>query len=321
MWKRMMMALVFAAFCVCICDSSSRAVSDWDSFGVSGDVSSWDNAYADPWAESESRVRVSDTMYYEVSLGDFVYPVGDDGFEVRSNAADGMIMTETVTVSPSGCLAVTIYRNGEVVDFSGMAWLSDAGNYTVTVKTGSDTETLFSFTIVNQLTSIAGGYVLPDGFYIQYATLNGEDVYYDYAYIDMAEDGLYHIEYICGATMRPYTLEVTVDNTPPELILNGRVDERGRYHSAVDVSSTEEIASLTITRDEQAISFPSDGHITDSGMYTIQAFDRAGNAVTVQFTILIYFDVNSFVFFGLVILSVVSVRIYILYKRKRLKII
>ena len=301
------------------CDGSSRAASDWDSSGAAGN--SWDNAYADPWSETQSRLRVSDTMYYDRFRQSFVYPVENSAFEAYSNAADGMILTETVTITASAGLTLTIYRNGEPVDYFGTAWLSDAGNYTVMTRNGNDTQSLFGFTIVGPLAGITGGYVLPDGFYIQYATLNGEDVYYDYAYIDMAEDGLYHIEYICGATMRPYTLEVTVDNTPPELILNGRVDERGRYHSAVDVSSTEEIASLTITRDEQAISFPSDGHITDSGMYTIQAFDRAGNAVTVQFTILIYFDVNSFVFFGLVILSVVSVRIYILYKRKRLKII
>ena len=335
MRKRIFAALMCAAFCACVCGVSSRAASDFDpdagwhsldgsdsvSSGFSSGVSPSDNADADQWAEPQTRVRLSDTMYYDTTRNSYVYPVRDTAFEAYSNVADGMITGESVSISGSAGLLMTLYWNGETIELNSDGnYINAAGDYLVTVKTGGANETLFRFTIVGQIASIPGGYSLPDGFYIQDATLNGEDVYYDYSYIDMEEDGLYHIEYVCGATTQTYTLHTQIDNTPPELTLNGRQDSRGRFHSAVDVSSSEEISRVVLTRDDMPVDFPSEGHIAESGLYTLQAYDMAGNSTTVQFTILIYFNMNSIIFFSLIIVSAVLVWFYIFIKRKRLKV-
>ena len=55
-------------------------------------------------------------------------------------------------------------------------------------------------------------------------------------------------------------------------------------------------------------------------MYQLQVFDAAGNSVTEQFTILVYFDLNSLLFFALVCISLAGVLVYTLYSRKKLKV-
>ena len=321
MRKRMFAALICAAFCACICGVSARAASDgWYYVDGAEAAASADDAGANPWAEPQSRVRLSDTMYFDTTRNMFAYPVRDTDMEAYSNVADGMITGATVSISGSAGLLLTLYRGGEIIELSSdVNYISDTGDYLVTAKAGGVDETLFHFKIVGRTASIPGGYSLPDGFYMQDATLNDEDVYYDYAYIDMDEDGQYHIEYVCGATMMTYTLDTLVDNTPPELTLEGIQDRRGRFHSAVDVFSSEEISRVTLTRNEMPVDFPSNGHIAESGLYTLQAYDMADNSTSVQFTILIYFNANSIIFFGLVLASVAVVWFYIFIKRKRLK--
>ena len=57
-----------------------------------------------------------------------------------------------------------------------------------------------------------------------------------------------------------------------------------------------------------------------SGNYALEVTDAAGNSATYQFTILVYFDSNSLIFFSLVVLSIAAVAVYIVIKRKNLKI-
>ena len=76
-----------------------------------------------------------------------------------------------------------------------------------------------------------------------------------------------------------------------------------------------------MTRDGENFSCPSDGHITDTGIYTLRAIDTAGNIFATEFTILIYFDANSLIFFGLFILVLVAVGVNIWIRRKTLKVI
>ena len=55
-------------------------------------------------------------------------------------------------------------------------------------------------------------------------------------------------------------------------------------------------------------------------MYQLLVFDAAGNSTSEQFTILVYLDFNSLLFFALVCLSLAGVLGYVLFSRKRLRI-
>ena len=60
--------------------------------------------------------------------------------------------------------------------------------------------------------------------------------------------------------------------------------------------------------------------LTQSGKYQIELADEAGNKTTYTFTILVYFDGNSWLFFGLVFMACVGVVIYLLHSRKHLRV-
>ena len=272
-------------------------------------------------SSSAARVQISDSMYYDRENGSFVYPTGSGVYEVRANVADGMVVSEPVRVTADDGVELTLSRNGTALDEADLSSISDAGSYTVTVKDVDTMVTLFGFTIVGATTNLAGGYIMPEGFYILDATLDGEDAYYERSYIGMEDEGQYEIEYVCSDTSIHYHLSTIVDRTPPEITLDGKLDQNGRYHSAVQIGGVEQDGSVTLTRDGSDVRFPSDGKLSEAGMYQLQAFDAAGNAATEQFTILVYLDINSLLFFALVCVSLAGVLGYILYKRKKLKIV
>ena len=272
-------------------------------------------------SSTATRVRISDTTYYDRAAGAFVYPTGFAAYEVRANVADGMIVAEPVNITADEGLEVTVTRNGTVLESADASHITDVGSYTVSVTGLNSTANLFGFTIVGATTNLTSGYVMPEGFYILDATLDGEETYFERNYIGMDDEGLYEIEYVCPDTTLHYTLSTTVDHTPPQLTLFGKIDKNGRYHSAVQVDGLQAGDSVAMTRDGSAVSFPRDGRLTESGMYQIQAFDAAGNAVTAQFTILAYFDLSSLLFFALVCVTLAGVLVNILIKRKKLKVV
>ena len=272
-------------------------------------------------SSSATRVQISDSMYYDRASGSFVYPTGSGVYEVRANVADGMVVSEPVRVTADDGVELSLSRNGTTPEEVDLSAIRDAGSYTVTVKDVDAMVTLFSFTIVGATTNLAGGYIMPTGFYILDATLDGEDAYYERNYIGMEDEGLYEIEYVCSDTSIHYHLSTIVDRTPPELTLDGKLDKNGRFHSAVQIGGLEDVTAAALTRDGSAVDFPSDGKLSEAGMYQLQVFDAAGNAATAQFTILAYLDLNSLLFIALLCVSLAGVLGYILYKRKKLKIV
>ena len=272
-------------------------------------------------SSSATRVRISETTYYDREARTFVYPTGSGISEVRANVADGMIVNEPVSISADEGVELTVNRNGTALEEADLSGINAAGSYTVAARDVDAAVTLFGFTIVGPVSNLAGGYVMPEGFYILDATLDGEDTYYERNFIGMEDEGLYEIEYVCPDTSLHYTLSTTIDRTPPQITLEGKLDKNGRFRSAVQVGGLEGVTGIGMTRDGAAMSFPSDGKLTEAGMYLLQAFDAAGNSATEQFTILVYLDLNSLLFIALVCVSLAGVLGYILYKRKNLKIV
>ena len=271
--------------------------------------------------QSPTRVRISQTTYYDREAHSFVFPTGSGIYEVRANVADGMIVSEPVSISADDGVEVVLSRNGTALENVNLYEINRPGKYTVGVTGLDSAVNLFGFTIVGATSNLSGGYVMPEGFYILEATLDGEETQYDRNFIALEDEGLYEIEYVCPETSLHYTLSTIIDHTPPELTLDGKRDKDGRFHSAVQISGFQQGDSIAMTRDGADVSFPSDGKLTEAGIYQLLVFDAAGNSTTEQFTILVYLDFNSLLFFALVFLSLAGVLAYVFVKRKKLKVV
>lgn len=269
---------------------------------------------------AETQTRISDGMYYDFERRAYAYPVENGMYEVYADVADGMIVTGGVRISVNDAVKLEIYRDGELLEGTDPNGVSQAGSYVVTAKSGERAEKLFGFRIIGAETNLSGGYTMPVGFYILDASFDDGEAFYERSYIAMQEEGFYHIEYICPANGLRYTLETTVDRTPPPVTLEGRRDEEGRFHSAVDVRGVQAGDTVSLSHNDAPVRFPTDGHLAESGIYTLRVSDSAGNTAVEQFTIMVYFDLNSLIFFALICASLAGILGYMLYKRKKLKV-
>ena len=127
---------------------------------------------------------------------------------------------------------------------------------------------------------------------------------------------MYNIRYRCLKTNVSYQLLLQTDFTGPVLSLEEV--ENGQARGPVDISEAKDAASVNIYHDGEKISRKD--VLTESGEYYIELADEAGNKATYSFTILIYFDGNSWLFFLLVISSCVGIVAYLLYSRKHLRV-
>ena len=316
---KLVMRLVFAAALGVLLSAAAYAEQDNSDFYYSGPLDSMTGRPVS-LAPAQTQVRLSEGMYYDFDRRAYAYPVGNGVYEVYASVADGMIVTGSVTIFADGAVNLEVYRDGEALEAAELGELSQIGDYMVSAKSGDSTESLFGFRIIGPETNLSGGYGMPMGFYILDAEFEGEEAFYERSYIAMQEEGAYHIEYICPANELKYTLETTIDRTPPQIALEGRRDETGCFRSAVDVTGLQRGDTVSMTYNDASARFPMDGHLPDSGIYTLRVADSAGNTAVEQFTILVYFDLNSLIFFALICASLAGVLGYMLYKRKKLKV-
>lgn len=305
-------ALLLGALCV-------PAFAETDPY-YNGEIDSYTGEPVSEAASSAALVQISETTYYDREAHSFVYPTLSGAAQVYANVADGMIVTSPVSITADAGAEITVTRNGAAMEDTELTAISAPGSYIVSAKAVDTGRFLFGFTIVGDHANLPEGYTMPEGFYILDATLDGEETYFERNYIAMEDDGTYDIEYVCPETTLHYKLSTTIDRMPPHFTLDGKRDKNGRFRSAVQIGGLQEGDSVALTRDANEIRFPADGRLTEAGMYQLQVFDAAGNSTTEQFTILVYFDLNSLLFFALVCISLAGVAVYTLYSRKKLKV-
>ena len=269
------------------------------------------------------RTALTKRMFYDWSTHDYVYPVTDALGEVHVSAADGMVLTTPVYIQPTAEASVVVYYNGS--EYTGsLSSCSGAGEYVVSALVGGQPKRLMSFTLLGKTSNLLHDFVVPDGFYILEAMRDGESIYEDRYSLNLEPEGVYYIEYECSSTNLVYKLETTVDRTPPGLVFQGKLDSQGRVRSKLEFRGLEPDDRIYLERSGEAVvpELNSDGTGTvyDPGNYRMLVMDAAGNSVQYDFIILQYFDLQSWMFFLLVVLVVCAVAAYIILQRKRLKI-
>ena len=262
------------------------------------------------------QVRVSENVYYDRNRMGYLYTATGNA-QVLSTVADGMVVQDMVRLEPDEGLNLTLYKNGTVMEDVDLTHINETGDYVAQVTTeNGQTQRVLSFTIVGNSTGRLTGYTMPSGFVITGATRDGEATPWDRFYVSFAEEGLYEVTYRCPRNGLDYSLNVMIDFTPPVLALEAV--ENGRARGPVSLADLEEGAYISVYYNDKQIPYAQE--LEDSGDYHVLVMDQAGNLSEYYFTILIYFDLNSLVFMGMVVGVLVAVGVYLWLSRKRLKV-
>ena len=268
-------------------------------------------------AQSQAPVHISGATYYDSDEKAFLYFVDTAASKaVRSNVADGMITDQTVTVKADAGVALAVYMNGKRLEGVSGGTFRTPGEYVVMYLGGAIAERMLTFTIVPQLCNSVTSYTLPKGFEMLEATLDDVPVLFENNFIKFSGEGQYMIRYRCVKTEEVYQLQMKTDFTGPTLALKEVTN--GTARGPVDISDARNAAAVNIYHNGEKINRKD--VLTESGEYHIELADAAGNKTTYTFTILVYFDGNSWLFFLLVLGSCVSVMIYLVHSRKHLRV-
>ncbi len=262
------------------------------------------------------RITVAEGVYYDRNRLGYVYTISNST-QLLCTVVNGMVVQEEVRVEPDSGVEVTVYRNGTALSEPDLTHIYETGDYVVEADVNGQRHQVLSFSVVGDVTCRLSGYTMPDGFAITEATLDGEETYYNRDYVSMAQEGHYVVDYRCDRSGLTYELDVTVDTTPPVLALS-ELNEKNQARGPVSLADIEDGASISITLDGKQISYKQ--QLTESGEYQIVLMDEAGNVTQYAFTILIYFDLNSLLFFSIALVAVVAVAAYIVISRKRLTV-
>lgn len=267
--------------------------------------------------QADMPLHIAGNTYYDSAKKAFLYYVNATAAQaVRSNVADGMITEQAVSVKADTGVALEVYLDGEQLQIISGGTFQTPGEYVVMYVGKSVPERLFSFTIVPKLCNSVTSYALPAGFEFTEVSLNKESIVFDKNYIKLTQEGEYNIHYRCIKTNVSYQLQLQTDFTGPVLSLENVKD--GKAQGPVDISDAKNAAHVTIYHDGEKIG--GRDVLTESGEYYIELADEAGNKTTYSFTILIYFDGNSWMFFLLIICACVGIVIYLVHSRKHLRV-
>ena len=268
-------------------------------------------------AQADMPLYIAGNTYYDSVEKAFLYYVNATASQVvRSNMADGMITEQAVTVKADAGVSLEVYLNGERLQSISGGTFQTPGEYVVMYVGGAVPERLFSFTIVPKLCNSVTSYALPAGFEFTEASLNEATIPFEKNYIKLTMEVVYTIHYRCVKTNVSYQLLIKTDFTGPLLSLENV--KNGKAQGPVDISDAKNAAYVAIYHDGERISRKD--VLTESGEYYIELADEAGNKTTYSFTMLIYFDGNSWLFFLLIFGSCVGIIVYLVHSRKHLRV-
>lgn len=314
MMRRYMAALFLIAVCILLSGMEAEA-ADID-FYYTGPVDIFTGEpVGEGTADENDQISIPDGSAYDRTRGMFVYTIG--GGTLACSVCDGMIVSGEVGFLKFGELKAIVYYNGEMLSEIPQSVISP-GTYVVASNGGSH-EQIMTFRIVGEAVSGLKQYVMPEGFHVRSVVFNNSDMLTDYGMVNFDQEGSYAITYRCDATSMDYSLRVVIDNTPPAVSFEG-LDDRDSARGPVTVTGYASEDTVTVTRDGNEAKLNFNSQLTEVGDYRVVVTDKAGNYVEREFTILLYLNMQSWMFFGLVLIIVTGLAIVLTIERMRLRV-
>jgi hypothetical protein len=277
-----------------------------------------DNFTGQPVVKQESttntnEIPVLSNCVYDKSTQQFVYTVDQSAdLKIMSSVADGMITNNIVKIETNITEALTLIKNGKVVEKPDLSSIRQFGSYILQYQG----KKVLEFSIIGDYSSL-DSFDTPKGFVIENVMVDGVPAQFTYDGVTMETEGTYEVSYICEATGRTYSFKTKIDRTAPTLVLE-ELDEKGRSKGPVDISDREPntVIKMTINGEEVAAT----DILKQSGKYSLTISDAAGNYNTYNFVILIYFNTSGIFFLVLVAAVVGGIAAYIIISAKHLKV-
>lgn len=264
-------------------------------------------------------VSLSNGSSYDRSSHTFCYPVSGYDTPISSTVADGMITTDPVAITIPENLGVELYLNGKVMEQADFAALSTPGSYALLISSAESQRQVLTFDIVSKKTGKLTSYSLPDGFLLQEVRIDGVAQSINYSgSVDFTKEGDYEVNYRCTASGISYTLRVTIDHTNPEVTFEGI--ENGIARGPVTMTGLADGDRVTVTFNGDDVHAPANGIFRSVGKYVVVVTDDAGNAITEEFTIRMYLNMQGGIFIALAIAVFVGAGVYMYVSRKRLRV-
>lgn len=261
---------------------------------------------------------ISENCSYDARRDRFVYSYAGFDEAVVANVADGMVVNSKVEIQVSDKMDYTLYCNGSEISVDDMRNITKPGAYTLHIGGKQNGINVLTFQIVGRYSNITN-FMAPSGFMILSVLKDDAPLYTSTNIVSLTDEGHYYITYFCRANEKDYYFDIYIDHTAPVLAL-AEVNEKGFARGPVDISDAlnEENVQMLIKRDGVQIEYAR--VLKESGSYTIDIADQAGNISSYQFTILVYLNMSSVMFvFGFVLL-IAGVIAYAITARKRLRV-
>ncbi len=286
----------------------------------SGSVSPYDGSPVAEESEIVAKsVQLPDGSTYDRDSHTFNYSVSGYQGQVSSTVCNGMIVTDSVTITLPEEMDAILYCKGKEATDVDLAEITEPGSYSLVVSGQETDKQVLSFDIVSEKTGQITSYTLPEGFVIQ--TVEKDDVMQAPNYsrtVDLSAEGAYDIAYRCTSSGINYSLRVEIDHTLPtvEFVgINGSV-----ANGPVTITGLAETDTVKVIFNDEEVNAPSNGVLRSVGSYRVTVFDDAGNSVSKDFTIRMYLNVQGIIFVALIVAVFIGVGVYMYVSRKRLRV-
>ncbi len=264
-------------------------------------------------------VNLPDGGIYNRQEHTFVYSAPGSSFTIRSSVAGDMITTEAVSIKVDEGLNTALYLNSREVTDANLDNITAPGSYTVVAKGSENDQQLMAFTIVSKITGDIDRYKLPSGFTVSSIVYEGEEAdVSDKHEVDLSGEGRYQIRYRCIPTGIEYMLDVEMDHTAPEFTLSGV--ENGMARGPVTLEGVEKDDTVAVTFNGEEANLPLGGVFKNVGRYKITVTDKAGNNREESFTIRMYLNYQSIIFFILAVGIIAGTVTFMVLTRNNMRI-
>ncbi len=263
-----------------------------------------------------SRVTIDKDVIYNMSTGMYVFTADDNNVSV--SVCNGMIVAEPVDISIPNSNSVNIYMDGKKLP-KDTEVVSDPGNYVITSSDSDQNAQLMSFQIVNDVTGLIKRYTMPEGFVIDSVTYEGKNTDYTYSEVEFNKDGEYYVSYHCIETQIQYDLMVTIDHNPPNVEFKG-LGKNNKARGPVTIKGLSDDYYVSVTKDGKDYSIGLSSKLTESGVYDVVISDNAGNKIEKKFEILIYLNLEAWLFLGLMFAAIAGVIIALIVTNKKMRV-
>lgn len=227
-------------------------------------------------ADGIYRIVVSDLAGNKVEVEFTIDKTVDYAINVNDKG-----LSNSVIATANETVTVTLLKNGEKVDYTLGAAITEPAEYTLAVTDGLGNHSEISFKIVEPLVKeFTHNFDEVEGF--GGVTVNGEDRRLNYGTLELKEDGVYEVGVIVSGNT--YLFKVTVDGTAPTITLNG-VENGGSTKDAVTIGNPSETADVKVTMNGEEIKYNLGEEIAEPGEYKVFVTDECGNTAEYSFTI------------------------------------